>query len=1160
MTQSIRQSDLFAGESWLSIYQAFTQINFNAYDFDSIRNALINYIRINYSENFNDWINSSEFIAFIDLISYLGQSLAYRIDLNARENFIDIAERKESVLRIAQMLSYKPKRNLPARGLLRIEAISTNDDIFDSFGKNLNNVNIIWNDPNNPDWFEHFILVLNNALIFSNQFGQPVTRKIINNTDLSTYELNVIPFGFGTKNFNSTVDGLNLSFDVVSCYVDDFGGINENEPKPNSSISIIYRNDKNGFSSPNNGFFFYFKEGTLGYKDFKIEESIENRVIDINVNNINELDVWVQTINDAGFPIFSWKKVPSIFSSNVIYNSISRNERNLFEVITRENDQISIRFGDNKFSNSPFGLLRVFYRVSSNLLYTINKDEIQNVSLIYNYLNKQNQTKQLVVKLSLTENISNSAQSESINEIRRNAPRVYYTQDRMVNGEDYNVFPLTNLSALKIKAVNRIYSGQSRYLDIHDPTSKYQDVNVFGDDGILFYNYDVEYEEIKVSDNISSDDIISRYIQPFLLNQDLNNFMLKKLKENSYFPVYPSPNNPFAAQYNPFPSSPIIRWKSSTNSNFLSTGYFYIDTSLLGDDSNPLDKNTPALIYNIPPQNILDLLSPGTMIKFNNNKWVVIKDVIDNGNGVLSSGKGKVLLSEYIETGSKITKIIPAFRKKLNTIEINNIKNILDSSPQQFALYWNWFTQNWETYFISNETPSFDHDNFVLLTSPNDLFLQQNRLNGWVLLFNFDSQTGKLISIRSRSLQYIFESEEEVRFYFPTYSKNLFEKTGNVSSDKIILLNINPDSNFTLNPSIFDSWKKNKIIGQPIDTYYNSFLIYEPFVYRDGYIEPRRIKLVFDDIDFDGYPDNPDLFDEIVNSNYYVFWEKYIDQYGYKYYKPRNDIRVRLDLININPPGLEQIKEGDILFFTSNKKFYISLIDNPSLASHIQEIEEIDKFVYRIGRANLYFHWKHVADFDERIDPAITNVIDIFVLDREYDRNMRSWIQSNFDIDKIPEPPSQFMLKQSFQNMENFKMISDQLIYHPVKYKILFGKRAREELRAKILVIKIPNTNVSDGEIKSRVISLINEYFQAQNWDFGQTVYFSELAAYIHLKMATIVASVAIVPLNEESVFGNLYQIKMEDDEMPISAATVDDVEIVKSFNDNNLRLKSFSF
>ena len=64
-TQQVRQSQLFAAEDWRVIYTAFTQVNFNAYDFNTIRSSMIDYVRINYPEDFNDWIESSEFVALI---------------------------------------------------------------------------------------------------------------------------------------------------------------------------------------------------------------------------------------------------------------------------------------------------------------------------------------------------------------------------------------------------------------------------------------------------------------------------------------------------------------------------------------------------------------------------------------------------------------------------------------------------------------------------------------------------------------------------------------------------------------------------------------------------------------------------------------------------------------------------------------------------------------------------------------------------------------------------------------------------------------------------------------------------------------------------------------------------------------------------------------
>ena len=66
MAQGARQSSLFAAEDFTVAYESFAQANLQAYDFETIRNAMVDYISTNYPENFNDYINSSEFIALIE--------------------------------------------------------------------------------------------------------------------------------------------------------------------------------------------------------------------------------------------------------------------------------------------------------------------------------------------------------------------------------------------------------------------------------------------------------------------------------------------------------------------------------------------------------------------------------------------------------------------------------------------------------------------------------------------------------------------------------------------------------------------------------------------------------------------------------------------------------------------------------------------------------------------------------------------------------------------------------------------------------------------------------------------------------------------------------------------------------------------------------------
>ena len=103
MSSTDRQNRLLLAEDWNKVYQSFRNAEFRSYDFDSLRRVMISYIRNNYPEDFNDYIETSEFLALIDLIAFLGQNLSYRVDMNARENYLELAERRESVLRLARL-------------------------------------------------------------------------------------------------------------------------------------------------------------------------------------------------------------------------------------------------------------------------------------------------------------------------------------------------------------------------------------------------------------------------------------------------------------------------------------------------------------------------------------------------------------------------------------------------------------------------------------------------------------------------------------------------------------------------------------------------------------------------------------------------------------------------------------------------------------------------------------------------------------------------------------------------------------------------------------------------------------------------------------------------------------------------------------------------
>ena len=98
-----------------------------------------------------------------------------------------------------------------------------------------------------------------------------------------------------------------------------------------------------------------------------------------------------------------------------------------------------------------------------------------------------------------------------------------------------------------------------------------------------------------------------------------------------------------------------------------------------------------------------------------------------------------------------------------------------------------------------------------------------------------------------------------------------------------------------------------------------------------------------------------------------------------------------------------------------------------------------------------------------------------------------------------------------------------------------------------IKIVKNSSQVTNDSDIKSRVITAINQFFALENWEFGDTFYFSELSTYVMNELAPDIATFVIVPKEGSKAFGSLFEIKSENDEIFISGAKVSDVEIIFS-------------
>ncbi len=133
-------------------------------------------------------------------------------------------------------------------------------------------------------------------------------------------------------------------------------------------------------------------------------------------------------------------------------------------------------------------------------------------------------------------------------------------------------------------------------------------------------------------------------------------------------------------------------------------------------------------------------------------------------------------------------------------------------------------------------------------------------------------------------------------------------------------------------------------------------------------------------------------------------------------------------------------------------------------------------------------------------------------------------------------------------------MMSDTVVVHSGKFKLLFGNLAEPQLRAKFKVIRNPTGSLSNERIKEEILAVINKYFEIENWEFGQTFHATELISLIHQRLPADILSVVIVPVFSSNSFGDLFTVTCGHDEILMSCAKISDIDMVDGFSNLILR------
>ena len=984
-------------------------------------------------------------------------------------------------------------------------------------------------------------------MVDTQRVGRPGNRQTILGVRTDEYAVNLVPGFLPVIPYTATIDGVNMPFEAVTATSIGRDYVYEPSPVPSTAFNVLFRSDQLGFSSANTGYFFLFKQGILTNTDFNLAERISNRTVNINVDGVNNTDRWVFQLDNLGNINREWTYVESVYAAAAEQTVALRP---IYSTTSRSNDQITLVFGDGVFSEIPTGIFRCYTRASNGLQYIINPADMQNVAIPISYTDRNGNLQTITFTCGITQPVTNSQARESIDAIKQRAPARYYTQNRMVNGEDYNLFPYTEYNSIvKSKALNRSSIGTSRYLDLVDNTGKYSSTNTFSSDGAVWEQNILPTELFTYINRNDIADFVTNTAQPQLDQATMKQF---------YYANFPRVTINTG-------TTALSTWNQSTTLANETTGYFrnaIVSATWPNGTPIPVGTSTTSNFKYVQVGSLIQFVAPtinGVTYYFDrNNKlqpgtpskpderteiWAsaqaIIGDGYNGGVGNLLSGSGPITINNFVPTGAVVQEIIPLFVTDLPT-------SLEQQIAEQMLLF-----RNFGLGYDSLGTITGTIGNWYLITSTNlDTSAAWSQTTpgaagntsginsdaSWLAQFVVQNQN---YTVTFRGLAYYFGSVLQTRFFFYDDQLVYDSRTGTVIKDfiNVLAMNTKPNSTLPLEGDVYMN-----IIGQPVES--------------DGYVDDFQVLVSYRDADNDGVPDDPDFFDTIVGttstSGPFVFFQQTVDFDNLQRYLLVEQDVVNYDYATID--DLELVKSewspGQVFYTYNDDAFYLLSVSITGARTLVEQTG----WIAQSGRQQLYFQYRHNSPLTNRIDPGTTNIIDLYVVTLSYYTAYQNWIRDTTGTVIQPDTPTIDELSTAYQGLQDYKMISDNIVLNSVNFKPLFGAKAAQQLKATIKVIKAQNSTASTSEIKSSVVTEMNSYFSIDKWNFGDTFYFSELAAYLHRQLGTIISSVVLVPLDTQKSFGDLYEIRSQPNEIFVNAADITNIDVIDALTSTNLR------
>jgi hypothetical protein len=929
----------------------------------------------------------------------------------------------------------------------------------------------VWNDLNNPDWKEQFLLVMNRVL--SQDFGSvsPNERVQIEDVLFELYTWNNQPLKIsGVTAFDYTASSTGQSFPMELVPVElTADSPVEKRPERDAKFSLLYGSDGLGDGSDTTGFFCFTKQGSLQVQEHNFDGVTPNQTIDIEVNNINETDVWLNNVNastrevlvtdpleeilphltDGATRYGEWFEVDLANGQNIIFNTDSNRQK--YEIEALDNDQIKIIFGDGEFSEIPSGTFDLWFRVSANSDTLIQKTSVVDKPTSFTYLDLSNSAQTITFTFSLISSLQNSSVSEDIEHIRRVAPSVYYTQDRMVNGRDYDSYMLKDPSILKLRSVNRTFSGDSKYIAWHDPKEYYEDVKIFGEDLALYWT-EKEPENGGLETTtvfLQSDEVLTNVIEPLLCSGDFYNVLIQQL-ENAGRP----------------PSDVSCYFTAGETAAIIAA----LDTAKSGS-SPVVDLYFSALAGAGSP--VVDGWTVGGTGGFGDEIFMIRVEAQFTAS--VHSAWSVNWRTKRMTAQSETTK----FRNTNTTASVINF-DTLSSNDDSIAIlaanvngsggittpatntYYNVLGQELVEQNLPNAGLPDDNRLSVIPTDINDDGVPDNLVQDDLLnateTFNIGSPAVSSITFTNANLFYVEGTAGETLTVTVNGTEWFEGTTGNTWQEQIVAGDITTRTTITFNTPV------------------------------GGAVEVSAKQFVY--------------FSRGASTEDWV---------------PATDTTA--------------IRES----------WRVDIADGTE-----------DLFKREYGRYPLNFAWFYTTPRLHLVDPAPSNIIDMFVITRAYYQGLQRWLENKTDTK--PTPPTPLDLRTAYAELLDSRMISDTVVLQTGQIKILFGPRAIPELQASFKVIRPTITSLTDNEVKVKIVQTMRTYFDLNYWNFGETFFFTELSAAIHNDLGPEINSIVLVPSYVTNQFGDLFQVQSRENELFAIDISTSNIEIIDSFTPENIR------